>query len=40
MWVLIFAMYASPYTSSNVARLHTQKLDTETLCQIAVKQFE
>ncbi|MDR5612043.1 hypothetical protein QE197_14540 [Arsenophonus nasoniae] len=40
MWILILAMYASPYSSSNVASLHTQEFDTENMCQFAAKQFE
>lgn len=40
MWILILAMYASPYASSNVASLHTQEFDTENMCQFAAKQFE
>lgn len=40
MWILILAMYASPYSSSNVASLYTQEFDTENRCQFAVKRFE
>ncbi|HGJ5877086.1 MAG TPA: hypothetical protein ACHBX0_12925 [Arsenophonus sp.] len=40
MWILILAMYASPYASSNVASLHTQEFDTENRCQIAAKHFK
>lgn len=40
MWILILAMYASPYASSNVASLHTQEFDTENMCQFAAKQFQ
>ncbi|WP_180816777.1 hypothetical protein [Arsenophonus endosymbiont of Aphis craccivora] len=40
MWILILAMYASPYTSSSVVSLHTQEFDTENMCHFAAKQFE
>ncbi|HGJ5878339.1 MAG TPA: hypothetical protein ACHBZ9_04495 [Arsenophonus nasoniae] len=40
MWILILAMYASPYSSSNIASLHTQEFDTENRCQFAAKRFE
>lgn len=40
MWILILAMYASPYSLSNFASVHTQEFDTENRCQFAAKQFE
>ncbi|HGJ5878109.1 hypothetical protein [Arsenophonus nasoniae] len=39
MWILILAMYASPYASSDFASVHTQEFDTENMCQFAAKQF-
>ncbi len=32
MWILILAVYASPYASSNFASVHTQEFDTENMC--------
>ncbi|HGJ5882976.1 hypothetical protein [Arsenophonus sp.] len=40
MWILILAMYASPYASSNFAIVHTQEFDTENMCQFAAKAFK
>ncbi|WGM02406.1 hypothetical protein [Arsenophonus nasoniae] len=40
MWILILAMYASPYASNDFASVHTQEFDTENMCQFAAKQFE
>lgn len=39
MWILILTMYSTPYSSSNVASLHTQEFYTENRCQIAAKKF-
>ncbi|PAV01634.1 hypothetical protein CBG25_15535 [Arsenophonus sp. ENCA] len=39
MWILILAMYASPYTDAAFSSLHTQEFDTATACQQAAKQF-
>ncbi|WP_182853118.1 hypothetical protein [Arsenophonus endosymbiont of Aleurodicus floccissimus] len=40
MWILILAVYASPYASSNFASVHNQEFDTENMCQFASKQFQ
>ncbi len=39
MWILILAMYASPYSDNAFPSLHTQEFDTATACQQAAKQF-
>ncbi len=39
MWILILALYASPYASNAFSTLHTQEFDTATACQQAARQF-
>ncbi|PAV04613.1 hypothetical protein CBG25_07165 [Arsenophonus sp. ENCA] len=39
MWILILALYASPYAGNAFSTLHTQEFDTATACQQAAKQF-
>ncbi|BAN95352.1 hypothetical protein E05_30250 [Plautia stali symbiont] len=39
MWILILAMYASPYSDNVFSSLHTQDFDTATACQQAARLF-
>uniref|UniRef100_A0A3B0MQ30 Uncharacterized protein n=1 Tax=Arsenophonus endosymbiont of Trialeurodes vaporariorum TaxID=235567 RepID=A0A3B0MQ30_9GAMM len=40
MWILILAMYASPYASNDFASVSNQEFNTENMCQFAAKQYE
>lgn len=39
MWILILALYASPYAGNAYSTLHTQEFDTASACQQAARQF-
>ncbi|QBY46541.1 hypothetical protein QE197_22315 (plasmid) [Arsenophonus nasoniae] len=39
MWVLIFTMFSTPYSTNNFASIHTPEFKTEQGCQLAAKEF-
>ncbi|POE39933.1 hypothetical protein BV920_11135 [Pectobacterium odoriferum] len=38
-WILIFSMYASPWTKYDFAALHSQEFTSQELCEKAKREF-